>query len=476
MDNTVLSKTKFYLFTENKENIPKALFENLRDLSFVYGDSITDEKLYTADIIILYVTNEKWGNEVTKAIKNELTLFLKPLLVFSDQHIEKLTEIVDEEIILPVSQAILNHKIEKLLSISQKVSALIEISETASENRLRELLILRFLYTRDGYLLTPVRNITSAIGYSYPLVQLLLDVTPGKEIVPIEELGESLLLKGKMTDKIHLCPFCEHFQINFREVCPNCHSLKIDEEATIHHYRCAYVGREKEFKDGFVLRCPKCGRELRHIGVDYDKPSEGSWCNECGGNFSEPIVRCFCISCAKTFPGEDALLKQINIYSLTSEGYRAAEEGILPGFGIVDILRKVVGSYKFEVFKEFFRLEALRCKRYKYKSTLVHLSVKNFKEIVDQEGISHTKKLRDELTSVFNATFRDTDILTDLSDSENLIILTHTDIENANIGMERLKEKTASLFKKKLDFEYGLAEISEGSDNITDVLDKIRKS
>lgn len=472
-ENTISKNIRFYLLGENKDYTHKELFEGLKDLNLSSGIFLTNNQIYATDIIMVDILNKAWGETIVKSIKSHPELFLKPLLIFSDHHIEELEGIVDDEIILPVSHAALNDKIKKVHTIAQKVNSLTDISNLARKDDLKEILVLRFLYTRDSYLLAPFRNVTSSLGYSYPLIKLLLDVSAGKEVELIEGLEESLLLKGKLVDKVNLCPFCGHFHINFREVCPTCRSLHIHEEATIHHYRCAHAGRESDFREGDILRCPKCRKELRHIGVDYDKPSANIWCKECGVNFADPLIICLCISCAKTFPPEDAVPRQIKEFSLTAEGSIAAEEGTLPGLGLIDILRKEIGFYKYDVFNEIFKLETRRCTRYKYDSTIARLSIENFKDIVEGIGRSRIRELKKELADIFKSTFRTTDILTDFSDEEYLIAFTHTDTEHAKIALEKLKKKCNAVLKMELDFKYNLLELQGETEDLDAVLKKI---
>jgi GGDEF domain-containing protein len=439
-----------------------------------YGNSTTDGKLGAADVAMMYVTNEQWGEATIREIKSRPKLFLKPLLIFSEEHLDGLKEIADGEIILPGSRAAVESTVEKLFSISQKIHRLAGIAEMAGESSMKEIVLLRFLYTREGYCLSPVRNLSSSLGYSYPLAQLLVDAAPGKELELIEELEENLLLTGKLIDRINLCPSCEHFQINVREVCPSCNSINLSEEATIHHYRCAYVGREKDFREGSALRCPKCRRELRHIGMDYDKPSEDLWCDECGANFSEPSISCSCLNCGTTFPPERAISRQIKEFSLTPEGNRAAEEGMLPNYGLMDILREGVGLYKLEVFKEFFKLEVLRCRRYEISSTLLHLVIEGFDNFIEQEGIKQAKSLRKELSYLFDATFRKTDIVTQLDGDENLIIFTHTDVDGVKRAVERLQEGIRNIFKKEINLTHRLWSLKDESEDLENILERLK--
>ena len=170
--------------------------------------------------------------------------------------------------------------------------------------------------------------------------------------------------------------------------------------------------------------------------------------------------------------GDIPLSKQIKAFSLTQEGYRAADTGILPGFSLSDILRKEMGFYKFDFFREFFKLEVLRCKRYKYDSTLLRLDIENFKEIIAQEGINNAHKIRKELNSLFKSIFRETDILTDINDHESLILLTNTNSEVDKRAMERIQEKVSTLFRRKLYFEYTILNLRDETEELENILVK----
>ncbi|MFQ5638295.1 MAG: hypothetical protein ACE5IR_09925 [bacterium] len=396
-----------------------------------------------------------------KSIKSQPKHFLKPLFLIYERPVYDLVNLVDDSIVWPVSPVTLSERIEKLFTISDKLNELAEIPASIGDISLRKILVLRYLYTRDSMALRPQRNFLSSVGYTFPLAQILFKVDSGKEVEPIEELNDSQLLTSKLVDKVNVCPFCEHTQINFRELCPNCRSLNISEETTIHHFRCSYVGRESEFREGFTLRCPKCSKELRHIGVDYDKPSEVLWCHDCNHNFSEPLLSCFCLVCAKTFAPEDAFLKHINEYTLSQEGFRAAEEGVLPGFGLINILKKELGFYKHEVFREYLRIEIARCRRYKYSSTLAKFNLKSASQALDNVSLRYSRKLRNDFAALITKTFRTTDLLTDLRNGEILIIFTHTDCDKAKIAFTRLNESIAQLLDKKVDSEYALFDLAK---------------
>jgi hypothetical protein len=364
-----MNEAAICLLTDAKGNIINPeLFMGIGRLTVVRDVSTAAGVLSEADIIVLQAEDEQWLKGAIKAVRAQPASFLKPLLVLSECLPDGVNGLADEVVAPPASRGAVGAMIARLLPVARKAAALSSPLDTDS---LKEVLILQFLYIRDNRPLKPVRDISSRIGYSYPLVQVLLNTSPGDEIGLLDELVESFLLKGELADRVNLCPYCRHFQINFREVCPNCSSLKIYEESTIHHYRCAYVGKEKEFADGAGLRCPKCRKEVRHIGVDYDRPSADLWCDDCRDNFAELALVCYCLSCGRAFAPDDAYVRSIHIFTLTSAGERAAREGVLLASGPGDIIHQEVGIYRPEIFRELLRQEALRCRRYRYPAIFV---------------------------------------------------------------------------------------------------------
>ncbi len=150
------AKAKLYLIAQKKEDVPASLLKNLKELSvedvtLAIGKSITGQKLYTADIILIHILNDEWGKEIIKGIKTQPKLFFKPLLVFSEKQHEWREEIVDSEIVLPVAQTTLDSAIEKLLYIGNNVNKYVGSAKDMSKGALEKVLILQYFYTREGH-------------------------------------------------------------------------------------------------------------------------------------------------------------------------------------------------------------------------------------------------------------------------------------------------------------------------------------
>jgi DNA-directed RNA polymerase subunit RPC12/RpoP len=77
----------------------------------------------------------------------------------------------------------------------------------------------------------------------------------------------------------------------------------------VHHFRCAYVGPLSDFKKEDHLECPKCNHKLKHIGIDYDKPSEINTCNTCNYSSQETAMKAKCVTC-----GHDNTLDALRTY------------------------------------------------------------------------------------------------------------------------------------------------------------------
>lgn len=427
-----------------------------------------------SDICFLHAQNQEEGRAALTNFRQDKDTFLAPVLYLFEDENDTGSGLADEILRWPAGQTALPQKLSNLKNISASLRGLSDLPSTLTGTALRKILLLRYLHTRTSRGLKPERNFAASVGYSYPVPQALLNVSPGVEFEMLEGLEEAQLLTGDLVDKVNVCPYCEHTQLNFRELCPNCNSIDIQEETTIHHYRCSYVGRESAFQNMDELVCPKCSRELRHIGVDYDKPAEMLWCSNCQHNFAEPKLSCFCLNCGRTSRPEDVFIKNIKSYSLTQEGILAAQEGTLPGYGLINILKKELGFYKREVFSDYVQLEMARCKRYQYDSTVARFSLKDASASLDEQPLKHSRKLRKDVAAVIRETFRRTDLFTDSPDGEIVSLFTNTDTDSSNIAFDRLNQSLSALLETKMDLDYELYDVVERRDPLNQYLETIQ--
>jgi len=195
------------------------------------------------------------------------------------------------------------------------------------------------------------------LGHAYPSLEKHCSIRPGEAVRLLEDLADFGVLARRLANRVHLCPNCRHWTINFRETCPTCSSLDVGIEGLIHHFACAYVGLDSEYRSGHALQCPKCRGQLKHIGVDYERPRQTYVCATCQALFEDPLVTAQCLDCAWQGSAADVLAWPVYEYDLTARGREAVERGELRGLK----LREMIRSGRFELAaREFFELEVER--------------------------------------------------------------------------------------------------------------------
>lgn len=177
------------------------------------------------------------------------------------------------------------------------------------------------IYVRKR-VLTPEYSAENALGFTY-------DCAQGDEEIlsAVTNLTEQKLLQRKFFDRFHVCNGCQSTHLNVREECFECRSPNLSETTLVHHFRCAYQGPLQDFQQGADLVCPKCSRELRHFGVDYDKPGIVINCGACGASSSDAAVGFKCLSCGQHTDGEMIRTRDVFQYELTEKGVAFIEEG-----------------------------------------------------------------------------------------------------------------------------------------------------
>lgn len=137
----------------------------------------------------------------------------------------------------------------------------------------------------------------------------------------MEELGYAERVKH--IERVHTCPKCGDGHLLFIECCPKCGSSNIHQEGIIHHFRCANLSPESTYQWDGELRCPKCKKILRHIGVDYDRPANAHHCLECENTFINTTMKVFCSHCHHSCTPDELLPLDIYEYRITEKGIHA---------------------------------------------------------------------------------------------------------------------------------------------------------
>ena len=309
--------------------------------------------------------------------------------------------------------------------------------------------ILRFIASRDKEFI-PVLSATDMTGFIYPQLQPFFHHRDIGLFQTIEFLHSQNLLTSHFFKNAHFCRQCDCAFLIFEEICPHCSANDLHLDELVHHFKCAYTGELASFKQDDNLVCPKCDRTLRHIGVDYDKPSTIYRCNHCAHTFQEPEVTSTCYNCGHTTQPENQTLRSIRSYCINSIGNNAAQYGMESLFS--NIMETEMKLIPLNSFNDFYRIEAARIKRYKKSvSSLVLLSFDNLEELYIKLG-NQAQYIFVELSTVLKSVLRSSDLITARNESIFIIIMTETDSKSAERAIERLQEGISKLFENNLAY------------------------
>ncbi len=179
--------------------------------------------------------------------------------------------------------------------------------------------ILRYLVTRKQSL-NAFNNRFSSIGYTYSIVEnMSIESDPLHIIKHLNDCTNQDYFIKQVVDKINICYDCQGSYLNFGECCTKCNSLDLKSEELVHHFRCAYVGPQSDFVKNEKLICPKCDHQLKHIGIDYDKPSEIHTCRSCNHSSQETKMKAKCVDCKKENELDQLVTIEISNYKITEK-------------------------------------------------------------------------------------------------------------------------------------------------------------
>lgn len=218
---------------------------------------------------------------------------------------------------------------ERIEEIYDKLALidLFDITEVKTNNYVFFLKLCKYAISRGMYTFTTSLEEAYAQGHTALFVALQKNMNSNMkaEFVhfnqTLRELGYAK--RKKFEDRIHVCPHCKGTHLFYMEACPKCNSSLLKEEPVLHHFRCANISPESSYAYDGELRCPKCHQMLRHIGVDYDRPSNVYTCQECNHAFLHTRMKVYCSTCKKTMRPSELLAQDIYSYEFTSEGLQA---------------------------------------------------------------------------------------------------------------------------------------------------------
>lgn len=251
---------------------------NIPGLSVVGSSHGLDcDKMVEAELYLIAGENETVIQGHLDDLRGDSVFCLSPIILLALEEPNNGISFpyYDHLITWPLSEFTIRKAINLLGPTMTRVRNLAPLPEGLDERSLRQMQLLRFLFSREITEISCRMDPASPVGYSLPWADNILGLARGQSLAELNRLAGEGLLFAEPQDSVNLCPHCKDYHINFRQVCAYCGSPEITRVKTIQHFTCAYSGPETNFiKDGKYI-CPKCDKVLKHIGVDYVKP--GKW-------------------------------------------------------------------------------------------------------------------------------------------------------------------------------------------------------
>lgn len=385
---------------------------------------VSDEPKLGFDIAVL--VGQAGATDLWSVLKTGRAL-LAPVIDFSGNHVER------SDVSFPtLTAASLREALLAVAPILRLAGAIGDISNLPDSDGLYA---LGMAHSRQKEILAAWSASTRQDVY-YPL----LGMRSGDRKT-MESLADLDLLQRTFFGRTNLCTHCGSARLNAFEACGKCGSANLRIEHIVHHYSCGAQAPESAFLHGELLICPKCRKELRHIGVDYDRPGSVFVCVACGESTADPSVQFVCLDCTKLTPSDSVETLDWFNYRITTDGISALKAKRLPNPNMMRALESYSGSLPMRDFLLVARNEHYVAVRYDRAFSLARLRVENYEELQKQHGSLVLDESIRLFVRLISETLRKSDIVTATAQREILIALPETEAANVEKILARLGKK-----------------------------------
>ena len=434
-----------------KSNSRRIIQDGYSFLLVSHTSELQNEELAYLDGFIIDTDTLTNANDIIYSIRTHknIQVSLSPLFVNSIYKLPKEVAIHTDG---DVELNMLSSYIQRVITIKKRIKNL-TVPKAISHEKLIQLKTMAFSYSRNK-VLTPITSRESYIGYEFPFISLFYKKNEATSLLRnLEKAVKENSLSVSLEDYVHLCKSCSGNYLNFRECCPKCDSIDIIANDMVHHFVCAHVAPEKDFKVDDGLACPKCDKNLRHIGIDYDKPSSIYSCNTCNHEFQNANMKALCLDCETENKLDELLEKTIGSYTITEIGEQILfnqESTNQPQSETISVGSMNTSLFKIIVNQEIKRIEVTQGDSYLTKITFENKQL----ELLN---IDLKLNLTKEISSIIQSYLKASDILSAEKFNSYYILLPETK-ENQ---LERLE-----------NIQYNLSKLL--SDNLSDTQQEIR--
>lgn len=424
--------------------------------TFYYFESFSSLKiddLEKYDAIIIDARDLEFTRIIIKKFRSHsnIEVYLKPLFLINnkvseDPYIKELTD----GMIMSFDQ--IPETINDINQIHMKMTRLESSASSSFEVQVFKK-ALNFMFTRDLNTLKPLIDINSSIGYCYPVISVNFDMYEEVKAIELLEWAEKEnLIWPDFYDRVYLCSNCKGGHLSFREICPNCDSANIKSEDLVHHFPCGYIGAISDFRNKVdtVLTCPKCSKNLRHIGVDYDKPSIINHCQNCNDVFQDYLVKAKCVQCKTDTDVQFLVSKNLNIYKLTKKGRNSAVGGIYTSDFALN--NEVAGTLDLKTFSTMMHYEQERIKANALlNSVLVVFYFENIFDLYRIISKSKEKSLLSEFVDIIRDNITPADFICINNPSIISVCINDESLDDAKVMVLKISNMIQELVMNNFD-------------------------
>ena len=405
---------------------------------------------------------------INKVRRQDGLLCLIPLFISGTQHISK-------ELFSHTDGYIDTNNLDKsnatIIAINKRLAQITTRPSTDFETQMHYK-TLAFLHSRNQ-VFSPFASRASRIGYHFPFLSLYFNKDAKSLLTTLDVLESKGVIAKTFKDHIHLCKSCDSTYLNFKEICPSCKSADIRARDMIHHFVCAHVAPEDDFKTNTGLSCPKCDKNLRHIGIDYDKPSSIFSCNSCAHEFQNPEMQAACFDCETENALSELLQKVIGNYSITPQGEQWLFNDTIVSTPQSNSNDNTEKGLPLSIFKIVVKQEIKRVTANKVQSVFGNITF--LKPQLEALNEDLKKALQIEISEIITSYFTDSDLLCVTQYNNYYFLLTDTSIDNIT-RLENIEYNLAKLLNDNLDNESSPITVDYKTLEIEDTIDKLIKN
>jgi len=164
--------------------------------------------------------------------------------------------------------------------------------------------------------ITPLRD--PAVGCRYTVAEQVTGMDSKDTFDLLERMADVYILNRSFSDRQIFCPDCKSTGFSIRSFCPKCKSVHLTGGTVIEHLTCGHLDFEISFQRGVgTMICPKCGKPIRLVGVDYRK-LDMTRCLDCGEYTTTPTMMVQCLTCGHEDNLDRIKHREFSSYSLNS--------------------------------------------------------------------------------------------------------------------------------------------------------------